>query len=316
MNRILSLLLGGAFVLAASASAHAVSLRSQVLVDSDVIRLGDIFDGAGARADTGVVQAPAPGRRISYEAAWLAEVARLYQLQWRPQSRFDRVTIERAGRTISGPELIEALKPALVAEGMNPDSLIELVDRGETAVALELPSAITLRTLSFDKASGRFSASVLVGGEHPAAVRLAVMGRAYATVTLPVLRRAMNPGDVIRDQDIEYVQKREDQLRSDSITDAQKLIGTTPRSRLQAGQPVRENDTRAPTVVARNAMVTILLRTANMTLTAQGKANDDGARGDVIRVLNLQSNKVIEGTVVGSDLVTVQIGPRTTLATN
>jgi len=47
-----------------------------------------------------------------------------------------------------------------------------------------------------------------------------------------------------------------------------------------------------------------------MTLTAQGKAEEDGSRGDVIRVRNLQSNKTIEATITGPDSVAVNLGPR------
>src|SRR5262245_659176 len=271
MIRILLSLALAAIVALAGAPASAVSLRSQVLVDGDVIKLGDIFEGAGERADATVVQAPAPGRRISYDANWLGEVARIFQLQWRPQTRFDRVTVERAGRTITAAELVAALKPALIAEGMNPDWQVELMDRGQDiAVSLETPSQIDLRTLSYDKTGGRFSASLIVGGDHPAAIRVAAVGRVYPTVAVPVLRRAISPGEIIREDDIEWAQKREDQVRRDIVTDSRKLVGTTPRQRLSAGQPIRDNDTKPPVLVARNAMVTILLQTANMTLTAQG----------------------------------------------
>jgi flagellar basal body P-ring formation protein FlgA len=317
MIRTLFSLAVGAALLLSSVSAHAVSLRGQVLVDGDVVRLGDIFEGAGPRADAGVVQAPAPGRRISYDANWLGEVARIFQLQWRPQSRFDRVTIERAGRTISAAELITALKPQLIAEGMNPDAHVELMDRGtEIAVSLETPAQIDLRTLSYDKTSGRFSSSLIVGGEHPSAIRVAAVGRIFPTVAVPVLRRAINPGEVIREGDIEWTNKREDQVRRDVVTDQRRLVGTTPRARLSAGQPVRDNETKPPVLVARNATVTILLQSANMTLTAQGRANEDGARGDTIRITNLQSNKVIEATVSGPDVVVLQLGARATTAAN
>jgi flagella basal body P-ring formation protein FlgA len=50
-----------------------------------------------------------------------------------------------------------------------------------------------------------------------------------------------------------------------------------------------------------------------MTLTAQGRASEDGAKGDTIRVLNMQSKKMIEGVVVGPDRVRVDLAPRLAL---
>jgi flagella basal body P-ring formation protein FlgA len=61
-------------------------------------------------------------------------------------------------------------------------------------------------------------------------------------------------------------------------------------------------------LVARNSTVTIVLQTGYLRLTAQGKAIEDGAKGDTIRVTNLQSKKTIEAVVAGPDFVTVQSG--------
>ena len=54
--------------------------------------------------------------------------------------------------------------------------------------------------------------------------------------------------------------------------------------------------------------VTIVLQTDAMTLTAQGRASEDGAKGDTIRVVNLRSKKTIEAVVSGADQVTIHPG--------
>ena len=41
----------------------------------------------------------------------------------------------------------------------------------------------------------------------------------------------------------------------------------------------------------------IVLQAPGMTLTAQGKALEDGGRGEMIRVVNIQSNRTIDATV-------------------
>jgi len=172
-----------------------------------------------------------------------------------------------------------------------------------------MSTELDVRNVSYDTASGRFSALILVGGgSNPQRIMLA--GRTFSTTPVPVLRRAVSPGEVIRKDDIEITHRREDQIARDAITDPARLLGTTPRSRLRSGEPVRENETRAPVMVTRNAQVVIRLAHGPMTLTAQGKAEEDGSRGDVIRVRNLQSNKTIEATITGPDSVAVNLGPR------
>ena len=292
------------------ATADAATLRNSVIVESDVVKLGDIFDDAGFYADRTVVNAPAPGKRLTLDINFLAEAARLYRVDWRPASRFDRVVVERAGKTISTREIVQRLRDDLAAEGMPKNAHIELTNRNfEIHVPLQMSTELDVRSVSYDAASGRFNALMLVGG-GPSQQRFMLTGRTFSTTAVPVLRRSISPGEVIRRDDIEIIHRREDQIARDAITDPARLLGTTPRVRLRSGEPVRENETRAPVMVSRNAQVVIRLVHGPMTLTAQGKAEEEGSRGDVIRVRNLQSNKTIEATVTGPDSVAVNLGPR------
>jgi flagella basal body P-ring formation protein FlgA len=215
--------------------------------------------------------------------------------------------VERAGRIIQKSEIMAGLAEALQAEGANRQIEIELFGRNvEMAVPVDAADSLEIRGLSFDRQSGRFNAVVIAGGDG--GVRQPVNGRVHDTLPLPVLRRAMAPGDVIRKEDIETARLREDRIGRDVVMDAAKLVGMTPRQRLRAGEPIRDNDTRPPILVGRNSTVTIVLQTGNLTLTAKGKAIEDGARGDTIRVTNLHSKKTIEATVSGPDFVIVQAG--------
>ncbi len=282
------------------------ALRQNVVVEGATIRLGDLFDDAGAKAGEPVAAAPAPGRKILFEASWLSDIARTYRLSWRPASRYDRTVVERAGRRFDAAEITGRLRLALVAAGAPGDSEIEIANRDlEMFVAIEAPATIEIQNLSFDRNTSRFSAVAAVGGDHPSAARTAVNGRIYRTAQVPVLRRPIGAGDVIAKSDIEMVRIREERLRPGTIVDASDLIGFTPCLRVRAGDPVREDEIRPPILVAKNSLVTIVLRTNSMILTVQGKALEDGAKNDVIQVMNLQSKKILDGQVVESGTVTV-----------
>ena len=47
---------------------------------------------------------------------------------------------------------------------------------------------------------------------------------------------------------------------------------------------------------------------SGLVLTVRGKAIDPGAEGDVISVINSQSNRTVQGTVAGPARVVVQTG--------
>jgi flagellar basal body P-ring formation protein FlgA len=298
-------------VLTAAAPIDAASLRPSIVIEGDLVRLGDIFEDAGPKSETAVLYSPAPGRRVTLNAAWLSEVARIYHVAWRPMSQYDRVVVERAGNVISTTDIIAALRVELVAKGMPKHQEIELTNRQlEIVVPVETPTILEVRSITYNPTSGQFSAVVSAGGDSPKAQRVMAQGRAHNAAAVPVLRRQVNAGEVIRREDIDIVYRRDDQLGRDVITDPNRLVGRTPAFRVKLGEPVRESEVRVPTLVKRNGHVVLKLEWGSMTLTAQGKALEEGGRGDVIRVENLQSNKTVEGTVSGPDTVTVTLGPR------
>jgi flagella basal body P-ring formation protein FlgA len=63
-----------------------------------------------------------------------------------------------------------------------------------------------------------------------------------------------------------------------------------------------------PEIVQRNEAVTIVYEAPGLVLTMRGKALDPGAEGDVISVLNSQSNRTVQGTIAGPARVLVRSG--------
>lgn len=98
-----------------------------------------------------------------------------------------------------------------------------------------------------------------------------------------------------------------DQVNRNILTDANRLIGQEVRRGTNAGQPVRSSDLRAPLIVSKGSLVTMVLQTPKMQLTSKGRAMDDAAMGEVVRIMNTQSKTVVEATVVGTN--TVQVMP-------
>jgi flagella basal body P-ring formation protein FlgA len=58
-------------------------------------------------------------------------------------------------------------------------------------------------------------------------------------------------------------------------------------------------------MVQRDQSVVLVFNTAGVHLTIAGKANESGSMGDVVSVMNLQSKRVIQGTVIGPGQVRV-----------
>lgn len=210
-----------------------------------------------------------------------------------------------AQAVVYSPAHVEAVLSDALSRQITTGRLqMELDNR---AVELRAPAgagSLTVENLYYNPAQGRFAAEMIVADTRPV-VRLPVSGRAYGVVQVPVLSRRIAPGDVIGPGDVDWQDMRADLAGSDiAATDAQ-LIGLTPRRGVPVNQPVRLRDLQAPRVVDKGALITITLATENLTLSVQGKALQDGGRGDVIRVVNTQSNRILEATVAGPNIVAV-----------
>ena len=166
-------------------------------------------------------------------------------------------------------------------------------------------ATVAVEDVAYDPRTRRFIAIVAAPADDPAARRIRVTGRVHRVIDVPVLTRRVLAGEVIRERDVKRISMRSDRLHRDTIQDPGALIGKSPRRGLRAGVPVRVSDVRLPVLVPRRSLVTITYRVRSMTLTAQGRALEDGGAGDTVRVANTQSNTVVQAVVTGTNRVSV-----------
>ncbi|PWC40841.1 flagellar basal body P-ring formation chaperone FlgA [Azospirillum sp. TSO22-1] len=176
------------------------------------------------------------------------------------------------------------------------------------AAELRVPAGQTptgaprVENLYYNPVQARFAAELVVPGTT---ARLPVSGRAYGTVDVPVLSHRVSPGDTIAAGDVDWVELRADQAGTDVAATEAQLIGMTPKRGIPVNQPVRIRDLQSPRIVDKGSLVTITLETGSMSLSTQGKALQEGGKGDVIRVVNTASNRIVEAVVSGPSRVSV-----------
>ncbi|MCH7485873.1 MAG: flagellar basal body P-ring formation protein FlgA [Proteobacteria bacterium] len=299
-------------LLAAAPAAGAepggqVILRSHVVVNSDLVLLGDIFTGAGDKADTPVAYTPAPGKRAVFDARWLSRVARAHGLNWRPTGIRDRTVVKRESFVIGRQEIEDVILAALIDRGANPGLEVELSNRMlRLHVAGDATATIAVDDAVFEPRTKRFTAIIVAPADDPSAKRIRVTGRLIKVSDVPVLARRVMSGEIIGEGDIEWIKVRSSRLQRDIILDAGDLVGKSAKRGLRAGKPVRASEVRRPLLVTKSSLVTIILRAPSLLLMSQGRALEHGSDGDTIRVINTQSNKVIEAMVIGPGRVTVR----------
>jgi flagella basal body P-ring formation protein FlgA len=294
--------------LAAAAPAGAATLRPLTTLAAPVVRLSDLFDDAGPRADRVLGPGPAPGARIVVEAAQLAAIARQFGVDWRPASAADRAVLDRPGRLLPRDSITVPLLAALTRVGAPADAELDLPGFETPLVPAEAAPTVTVEQVDYEGATGRFAAAVLIGGPamEPLRLRLAGVVEALAHVLVPARRLAA--GSVLRAADLLPATVRASVLRGDVAREPAQALGLALRHAAAAGQPLPLAELQPPVLVAKGAHVAMEIRLPGLAVVAQGSALEAGALGDRIAVLNPTSRMQVEGTIVGPDRVTVATG--------
>jgi flagellar basal body P-ring formation protein FlgA len=297
-----------AIVLALAAPASAdgvVSLRSSARVTGAQIKLGDLFDNAGPRADEIVANAPAPGTTLLFETTWLSTTAHNFGLAWEPPSTATAIRVQRAARTVDNAELTPVLEQKLGLDHARTSLQFDNQYKVQVPVGDD-QRGFDVENAQINQATARFTAELRVPPGDSTAAPIRIAGRLIAMTDIPVLAHPMMPGEQVAANDITWTQVPSANLPAGNISDPQEMMGRTPRHPLQAGQPLRPLDLQVPIVIKRNDAVLIVLERPGLYMTAEGKALEDGGRGAAIRVVNIQSNRTVDATVLASGQVAVR----------
>jgi flagella basal body P-ring formation protein FlgA len=305
----LTLTLHGKAAAQAERTGSAPQLKETVTVASDFVRIGDLVENAGRAAPIAVFRSPDLGHTGFVPVERVAEALRQHGLAEVDARDLTEVSVTRASRAITRAEITERIARALAGKfglGEAPSLAVNL-DRELRTMHVEpsVGSDLVVTRLHLEPRTGRFDAAFELPGSAAARrLPLRFTGTVTETVEATTLVRAVRAGEVIREADLRIERRPKAEAGSDALDDRQ-AIGLAATRPLRAGQVLRVADLAKPQVVQRNEAVTILYQVPGILLTVRGKALEAGAVGEVIGVLNAQSNRTVHATVAGPGQVVV-----------
>ena len=306
--------------IAPAVSAERATLRAEVRAAGDTLMLADLVDGvAEGLAETPLFRAPALGETGTIQVRRIVEAASRLGIDLDTRGKA-QILITRPARRISAAEIETAVKTTLEQQlGIDARALSVVFDG--PAPALLVPAGLHLPVvaddLAYDRRSRRVAATVWAGpnaGERGASVRVA--GAVSGLVEVAVLNRPLARGETVQGADLSLERRPKDMLPADVSADAPALAGRVARRALGSGAVLRLGDLAKPEIVARGEIVTVFYEIPGMTLTLRAKASEAGAQGDAIAVVNPQSKKTLQATVVGPGKVAVTAAPIGRVALN
>jgi flagellar basal body P-ring formation protein FlgA len=178
--------------------------------------------------------------------------------------------------------------------------------KGDAVFSYTKPLAVEIRGLSYDKPTGRWSASLLAVSGEEVISAVPVAGRFEEVMEVPVLKRQVRSGETIAEADIDIQTVAIARTRPGTITSSADLVGKSPDRSISAYRPVRENEIARPALVKKNDIVQMRYVAEGIEITATGQAVSGGAKGDMIPVKNLASKKTVHARI--EDDKTVSVG--------
>lgn len=297
----LSLLAGSAFA--------APVLRGDIVVIDPVVTAGDMFEDAGAFANTPIFGAPAPGTTGLVDLSAITAAASRIGINTFGANGYDRVRVSRSATLIDETLLKDMIAADLKARGILGDGMHAdiMLSQGFSPmnVATDTDPA-RLEQLRYHPNRNDFTARfTLAGLSRP----LDVSGSIMISIDAPHLTTTLAAGTVLMP---EHIVMRPIPVRdADSLGIAQldQLVGKSLRRQSRDGVVLRAADITEPLAVTKNELVTIVFRQGPMTLTVKGQAVTSAAKGTPVQVINLMSKRIISATAIAPGTVQVTSAP-------
>ncbi|MFD2207921.1 flagellar basal body P-ring formation chaperone FlgA [Kiloniella antarctica] len=285
-----------------------VNLNKDIVIRGDIVYLNDIFSGLNEEDKKPIARSPALGQDVELSARWLWALAQQNEVNWQPNSHLDTASVTRESQLIDAVTIRNSVESALLERDLTDGKKI-VFDRKDRDLHIpaEVDATIRIENVSYRPGRKRFTAQIVIPATGKSYITKAISGNLIEMVNVPVLRNRLSKGDIIGPQDIHWITIEESKLNKNAITDLDGLIGMTPKHSIKDKIIIRTSDLDTPKAVNKNGLVTMLLNSGPLILRAQGRALESGAVGQVIRLMNTQSNTIVNGTVTGSGLVTVSL---------
>jgi flagella basal body P-ring formation protein FlgA len=295
-----------------------VRVYDQAEVQADQIRLGGIAridggDAAFVRKLEGVFlgRSPLPGKTRTLDAATL--ISRLRQggvdpdqldLQIPPE-----VVLRREAITIDRDRIEQIVREFLQQQGAGKPSAAIWIKDIRVSETVQLPKGQLTTQVSVPKNSelaGSVPLQVIFTVEPDFERRVWVTASLEQRVNVVVARRPLGRFKPIEADDIEMKALDLAGLPADRIDDPEVAIGKRTRRAVDSGTVLRPDLLEFPPLIKRGDRVRIIAESSGLRISAFGQAKQKGAQGEMIPVVNLDSNKVIHARVVDSQTVRIE----------
>ena len=199
-------------------AVQAPRLKELVTVTSEVVRIGDLVENAGAGADVPVFRAPDLGQTGAVPVPRIAEALRPYDIADLDTDGLSEVVVTRLSRAITAKDIADRIARAVAGQFGFGDAqnLAVIVDRDIRVLHVEATATadLVVTRMNVDPRTGRFDiAFELPGSALSRRLPLRFTGTASEMIEVATLTRSLRPGEIIKGSDVTIERRPEDRSR-------------------------------------------------------------------------------------------------------
>lgn len=154
---------------------------------------------------------------------------------------------------------------------------------------------------------GRKIGNASVGVRCPGAWSVYVPVRVSALADVIIASRPLERGATLSAADLRHERRDLATLAYGYVLHGEQAVGKRLARSISEGTPLTPNLLSAPQWVKRGERVTVVAQVGRMEVRMNGEALMDGTEGALVRVRNLSSTRVVEGTVIAQGVIQVRL---------
>ncbi len=305
----------GSFVHAASIN---ITIKDQVTLPKKQIVMSELavitsHDDALTQKISNIKmgQTPWPGNtlRVGRDIFSMRLVAEGIELSNVTLSGTEAVTVSVESTTFTGQEIAEKTKEYLLSRlhWDAGDVLVELkrlpadiiAPKGQNNVRLEISDTDTNK----DRGPVQLLVSVIVDDKVFHKFRVFFMVRIFENVV--VTRKKLGRMEILKKDDIFLKRTETTNMAGITFDKVEDLIGKRTIRSIRPYSMVTFDMVETPPAVRKGDVIKLLIKRESFMVVTKGISKEDGKKGEVIRVKNLDSHKDLYGKIIDSETVAI-----------
>jgi flagella basal body P-ring formation protein FlgA len=152
---------------------------------------------------------------------------------------------------------------------------------------------------------GTVSASIrfLINGKEARKCRVTAQVNIFTDVV--VARSFLKKGHVIQEKDLQLVNKNISLLAPDVVTDFEEVMGKRTTLTMNSQEAFRKGMVERVPLVKKGDRITLIVENNHFRITSVGEVQEEGGRGERIRLLNVVSKREVYGRVLDANTAQV-----------